>query len=57
MKLPHALPIYSTVSVKKCYVVAFFQGRAATNRRWSGKFNSITCPWADNFCLLQWKNY
>jgi len=31
MKLPHALQIYSTVSVKKCMRLHFFQSSTATN--------------------------
>jgi len=41
MKLQHALQIYSTVFVKKCMRLHFFQGSAATNYRLSGKFNYV----------------
>ena len=48
MKLPHALQVYSSFYDS-------FQGSAATNYRWSGKFNYVL--WADNLCLQQWKKY
>jgi len=53
MKLPHALQIYATVYVKCMWL--HFQGDAAINYRWFGRFNYMF--WADNFCLQQWKNY
>ena len=33
-----------------------FQGSAATNYKWSGKFNYVFVE-TGNFCLQQWKNY
>ena len=54
MKLPHALQIYLTVFVKKCMQLHF----KVVQQQPIGKVgNSITCLWADNFCLQQWKNY
>ena len=51
MKLPHALQIYFTVSVKKGTVCrCIFQGNAAGEEA-----HSITCLLADNFCLSAMK--
>jgi len=50
MKSPNSLQIYSTVSVKKYYVVAFFN---VVQQQAIGKVEIQLCLCADNFCLQQ----
>jgi len=42
---------------EQVYVVAFYQGNAATIQAIGEVANSIKRLWADNFCLQQWKIY